>query len=83
MILVNMTDRVAQMKEIHADAIDRDFVNCNFDTTIDWNNPIKSLRIISGSLIGSVVRINVPQCIPIDFFAPRSKAASSASSGFM
>ena len=46
MILVNMTDRVAQMKEIHADAIDRDFVNCNFDTTIDWNNPIKSLKII-------------------------------------
>ena len=45
MILVNiMTDRVAQMKEIHADVICRDFVN--FNTTIEWKEPITSLKQI-------------------------------------
>ena len=46
MVLINMADRVSQMKEIHAESIDRELANCDFETSIDWNNPIKCLKII-------------------------------------
>jgi len=41
-----MADRITQLKEIHAEAIDRDFTNCDFDKNIEWDNPISALNII-------------------------------------
>ena len=47
MVLINMADRVSQMKEIHAESIDRELANCDFEKpALIGNNPIKCLKII-------------------------------------
>jgi len=41
-----MSNRVEQMKEIHAESIDREIANCDIDNNVYWDNPIKSLGLI-------------------------------------
>ena len=41
-----MSHRVEQMKEIHAESIDREIANCDIDNNVYWDNPIKSLGLI-------------------------------------
>ena len=41
-----MNKRVEQMKEIHAESIDRELANCDIENNVYWDNPIKSLGLI-------------------------------------